>query len=42
MSVINHIHKFSNRHSVYGENTNYGENEVDVVNLELPSENQFV
>jgi hypothetical protein len=39
--VRNHIHKFPNRHSVY-EEINYGENDVDVVNLELPSEKQFV
>jgi hypothetical protein len=40
--VCNHIYKSPNRHSIYEENINYGKNDVDVVNLELPSEKQFV
>jgi hypothetical protein len=40
--VCKHIHKSPNRHSIYEENINYGENDVDVVNLELPSEKQYV
>jgi hypothetical protein len=36
--VCNHIHKSPNRHSAYEENINYGEMDVDVVNLELPLE----
>jgi hypothetical protein len=34
--VRNHIHKSPNMHSIYEENINY------VVNLELPSNKQFV
>ena len=40
--VRNHIHKSPNRHFVYEENINYGEKDVDVVNLELPSKKQFM
>ena len=40
--VRNHIHKSPNRHSVYEENINYCEKDVDVVNLELSSEKTYV
>ena len=34
-NVCNCIHKSPNRHHVYKENINYGENDVEAVNLEL-------